>query len=103
MANVKRSGVPQGPLTLMNNLLILLFLYFPLCGNAYLAYLLIGSVSMFDFGCVGFRKKMECLGHFDLFVHIEKAERVGLNVKESITNLVQIIVCFKLYAKRFRS
>lgn len=71
-------------LLFMNYVLIFLaLLYFPLCGYAYLAYLLIGSVSMFDFGigCVGVRKKGECLGHSDLFVHIERAGRVRLNIK----------------------
>lgn len=62
---------------------VLILLAFLLCGCAYLAYLLIGSVSMFDFGDVGVRKKRECLGHFDLFVHVERAGRVRLNIKES--------------------
>lgn len=65
--------------------ILLALYYFPLCGYAYLAHLLIGSVSMFDFGigCVGVKKKIkEYLGHFDLFVRIERAGRVRLNIKE---------------------
>lgn len=102
MASVKRSGVSQGAVALfffffflsvlavapnhplMNYVLILLA--FLLCGCAYLAYLLIGSVSMFDFGNVGVTKqKRECLGYlyFDVFVHFERAGRVRLNIKES--------------------
>lgn len=38
-------------------------------------------------------KKGECLGHFDLFVHIERAGRVRLNIKEIMTNLALLPLC----------
>lgn len=46
-------------------------------------------------------EKGECLGHFDLFVHIERAGRVGLNIKEIITDPAVLPQCLKLFAKRF--
>lgn len=62
------SAAPNHHLTpLTNYVRIFLALYFPLCGYAYLADLLIGSVSMFDFAFVVIRKK-EVLGTFGPFL-----------------------------------
>lgn len=59
---------------------------------------------MFDVG-IGYvgGKKRECLGHFDLCVHIERAVRVRLNIKEVITDPVAPAVYLKFSAKSLTS
>lgn len=58
-------------------------------------FLVIGSVSMFDFGIgrVGSRKERGVLGHFDLRLHIERAGRVRLHIKEVTTHPAVLFLC----------